>query len=233
MNQRVRSSVDGTYWRLPMHARPPCQPVKPESSPAFYRAAFERMTGRRALPAQHPLGCTPRSGHPEGSIAAHIADLERNAAVLDGRSFPRRDRWRLRLLVHSHDTFKPERRGREDFADPRSHASLARAFLAEFCPGDDGRVARHRAVPRRALRALAAGTARAARTTRGRTRFSRRDPGLESVPGVPRSWTAARTGKSRDPLRLVFRGNGPARDQASNVTAGDILASVRLPECAP
>ena len=78
----------------------------------------------------------PRSGHPEGSIAAHIAELEGNAAVL-GAKLSETDRGRLRLLIHSHDTFKP---GADDvkISHPRSHASLARAFLAEFCPDDAG-----------------------------------------------------------------------------------------------
>ena len=79
----------------------------------------------------------PRAGHPEGSIQAHIAELERNAAVLDAR-LSETDRWRLRLLIHAHDTFKPDAAGGAKITDPRSHASLARAFLAEFCPEDGG-----------------------------------------------------------------------------------------------
>ena len=77
----------------------------------------------------------PRPGHPEGTLRAHIADLERNAA----RLLPlltETDGWRLRLLIHSHDTFKPEAAEGAKITDPRSHASLARGFLAEFCPDD-------------------------------------------------------------------------------------------------
>ena len=76
----------------------------------------------------------PRKGHPEGAISAHIADLERNAAVLDA-GLSEVDRLRLRLLIHSHDTFKPDADDVK-ISHPRSHASLARAFLAEFCPDD-------------------------------------------------------------------------------------------------
>ena len=77
----------------------------------------------------------PRFGHPEGSLRAHMADLERNAT----RMLPllsEVDGWRLRLLIHSHDTFKPDAGEEAKIVDPDSHASLARKFLAEFCPDD-------------------------------------------------------------------------------------------------
>jgi hypothetical protein len=73
----------------------------------------------------------PRPGHPEGSVRAHIAHLEANLARLEPR-LPRPDYyWTLLFLIHVHDTFKAEAL---DVAilDPRSHASLARAFAAEF-----------------------------------------------------------------------------------------------------
>jgi len=78
----------------------------------------------------------PRSGHPEGTIAAHIRELEQN---LD-RLRPKLDDDeidKLKLLVHVHDTFKPDATEGVPIRDPRSHASLARAFLAEFLPADD------------------------------------------------------------------------------------------------
>ncbi len=108
---------------------------EPVGSPAsFYRAACERLTADGRYLKNIRWG-EPRAGHPEGSIHAHIAELERNAAVLD-LHLSETDRWRLRLLIHSHDTFKPEAAEGAKIADPRSHASLARAFLAEFCPDD-------------------------------------------------------------------------------------------------
>jgi hypothetical protein len=73
----------------------------------------------------------PRAGHPEGSLRAHIADLERNLEVLRPR-FSDDDVWRLRVLIHVHDTFKPDAIEGVAIADARSHASLARAFLEEF-----------------------------------------------------------------------------------------------------
>lgn len=72
----------------------------------------------------------PRPGHPEGSLRQHIADLETNLRALSPRLHPAEIE-RLRLLVHVHDTFKPQAR-EVAIAHPESHASLARAFLAEF-----------------------------------------------------------------------------------------------------
>ena len=77
-----------------------------------------------------------RPGHPEGTIRAHIAELERNLERLRAK-LSETDYWRLRVLVHTHDTFKAEARPGAPIAAPDSHASLARAFLAEFCDDAD------------------------------------------------------------------------------------------------
>ncbi|HEX6963460.1 MAG TPA: hypothetical protein VF175_16455 [Lacipirellula sp.] len=78
----------------------------------------------------------PRHGHPEGSIRNHIADLEANLAVLRPK-LSDVDCWKLRLLIHTHDTFKPDAELNIPIIHPRSHSSLARAFLAEYCPDPD------------------------------------------------------------------------------------------------
>ena len=79
----------------------------------------------------------PRSGHPEGSIRAHIEELEGNLARLAGR-VTAAEAARLRLLIHTHDSFKPDAKDGVPISDPRSHASLARQFLAKFCdPAND------------------------------------------------------------------------------------------------
>lgn len=73
----------------------------------------------------------PRPGHPEGSIAAHISELEANLqmlAVPEGSD----EECKLKLLIHVHDTFKKDSKKGVAIADPRSHASLARAFLADL-----------------------------------------------------------------------------------------------------
>lgn len=78
----------------------------------------------------------PRPGHPEGTVRAHIAELEANLEALRTRlSAPAY--WKLKLLIHTHDTFKTDAHAGVAITDPNSHASLARAFLAEYCADDD------------------------------------------------------------------------------------------------
>jgi hypothetical protein len=78
----------------------------------------------------------PRSGHPEGTVRAHIAELEKNLEVLRNRVSDD-DYWKLRVLIHTHDTFKGEAEPGVAITDPRSHASLARHFLAAYCNDQD------------------------------------------------------------------------------------------------
>jgi hypothetical protein len=77
-----------------------------------------------------------RPGHPEGTVRAHIAELERNLATLRPR-LDDEQYWKLKLLIHTHDSFKAEARPGAAIADPDSHASLARAFLASHCDDAD------------------------------------------------------------------------------------------------
>jgi hypothetical protein len=78
----------------------------------------------------------PRAGHAEGSVRNHIADLERNLLRLRHRLSDDQAA-RLRLIIHTHDTFKAQAKRGVPIRDPRSHASLARSFLAEFCNNED------------------------------------------------------------------------------------------------
>ena len=77
-----------------------------------------------------------RPGHPEGTVRAHIAEIESNLERLKDR-LSEADCWKLKILVHTHDSFKREADRGVPIAHLRSHASLARAFLAEFCSDDD------------------------------------------------------------------------------------------------
>ncbi len=77
-----------------------------------------------------------RPGHPEGTIRAHVKELEGNLESLRSR-LSETDFWKLKLLVHTHDTFKGEALAGVRISDPRSHASLAREFLAGFCEDTD------------------------------------------------------------------------------------------------
>jgi hypothetical protein len=78
----------------------------------------------------------PRPGHPEGTVRAHVAELERNLESIRGRLMET-DYWKLKLLIYTHDTFKAHAKPTVPIADPASHASLARAFLAEYCDDSD------------------------------------------------------------------------------------------------
>lgn len=78
----------------------------------------------------------PRRGHPEGTMRAHIAELEGNLALLpvnrESETY-----WKLMVLIHVHDTFKKDSRSGVPISDPNSHASLARRFLSEYCRDAD------------------------------------------------------------------------------------------------
>lgn len=189
---------------------------EPVGSPAFYRAAFDRLTADGRYLKNVGWG-EPRAGHPEGSIHAHITELERNATVFDAR-FSERDRWRLRLLIHSHDTFKPDAADVR-IADPRSHASLARAFLAEFCPDDAALldIVQFHDEPYALWR----------QEQHGRLNRERFDALFAAI----RDWDlflafllvdGCTAGKSREPLRWFF-GQAAGRGIKSSVTTTDIL----------
>jgi hypothetical protein len=69
-------------------------------------------------------------------VRAHIAELERNLETL-GPKLAGDEYWKLKLLIHAHDSFKAEAQRGVAITDPRSHASLARAFLATHCQDAD------------------------------------------------------------------------------------------------
>ena len=79
----------------------------------------------------------PRSGHPEGAVKYHIAELEANLEALRARGISESDTWKLKFLIHVHDSFKADATPDAPVLDPRSHASLARAFAAEFTDDAD------------------------------------------------------------------------------------------------
>lgn len=86
----------------------------------------------------------PRRGHDEGTVKAHIAQLEDNLRQLM-YSVPLTVEWHYKLLtlIHVHDTLKGRshelRPGKRSPAidDPVSHASLAREFLSKYTTDPD------------------------------------------------------------------------------------------------
>lgn len=80
----------------------------------------------------------PNSGHPEGKVKNHIAELEANLERLKPRLPDEEVYWKLKFLIHVHDTFKADEiRASVAATHPRSHESLARAFACEFTDDPD------------------------------------------------------------------------------------------------
>jgi len=73
----------------------------------------------------------PRSGHPEGKVIFHITELEANLEKFAPR-LTEEQYWKLKFLIHVHDTFKAEAVPDSPIESPNSHASLARKFASEF-----------------------------------------------------------------------------------------------------
>lgn len=78
----------------------------------------------------------PRAGHPEGSIRQHIRDLDSNLDLLKPR-LSDDEYWKLRILIHTHDTFKPDAQAGVAIINPKSHASLAREFLGNYTDDEE------------------------------------------------------------------------------------------------
>jgi hypothetical protein len=96
-----------------------------------FRRVFELVTAHPRYLANLNWG-EARPGHPEGTVRAHIAELEGNLDRLRAR-VTEEEYWKLRVLVHVHDSFKADAKRGVAITDARSHASLAREFLAGFC----------------------------------------------------------------------------------------------------
>ena len=78
----------------------------------------------------------PRRGHPEGTVRAHIQELEDNLKRLPVEANSE-EYWKLMLLIHVHDSFKKEAKKGVPIEHPRSHATLAKQFLAKYCQDTD------------------------------------------------------------------------------------------------
>lgn len=100
-----------------------------------YRKAFEAVLRDPRYQANLDWG-KARRGHPEGTVRAHIAELEAKLETLRGE-LGDDDYWKLKLLIHTHDSFKAEAQVGVPICDPNSHASLARAFLSAYCEDTD------------------------------------------------------------------------------------------------
>ena len=100
-----------------------------------YKQIFDAVTSDPRYQRNLDWG-EARPGHPEGTVRAHIAVVDRNLEALRHK-LSETDYWRLRVLIHTHDTFKGEAQPGVPISAANSHASLARAFLADFCTDGD------------------------------------------------------------------------------------------------
>ena len=102
---------------------------------ADYKQIFDAIT-RDARYQRNVDWGEPRPGHPEGTIRAHIAEVDRNLEALRHK-LSETAYWQLKVLIHTHDAFKGVAKAGVPIRSSNSHASLARAFLAEFCDQAD------------------------------------------------------------------------------------------------
>lgn len=109
--------------------------LSPALTPAELKDYLKPETDLEASFLEDPEFCrglqwgVPRFGHPEGSIMAHILEVNENIDRLPVDAETRR---RLRIICWVHDTFKHI----EDKGNPRDwskhHAVYARNFLARY-----------------------------------------------------------------------------------------------------
>jgi hypothetical protein len=76
----------------------------------------------------------PRSGHPEGSVAAHVAEVVAN---VDDVALDSSDRDRLRLVALVHDTFKHRVDQSRPPTGENHHARIARRFAERYTSDEE------------------------------------------------------------------------------------------------
>lgn len=182
-----------------------------------YQRAFEAVTADARYQANLDWG-QARPGHPEGTVRAHIAEIEPNLEALRPK-LSDEEYWKLKLLVHTHDSFKAESQPGVAITDPKSHASLARAFLAAHCDDADLlAMVQFHDEPFALYRQFEA---------KGKCNPQRFDALLSAV----RDWNlflafnvidGCTAGKSREPLRWLFR--ELAGKVESRFTEADIIS---------
>jgi hypothetical protein len=182
-----------------------------------YQTAFAAVIADPRYLANLDWG-QPRPGHPEGTVRAHIAEIERNLETLRPK-LTNEEYWKLKLLIHTHDTFKAESHPGIAITDSKSHASLARAFLATYCIDPDLlAMVQYHDEPFALYRQV---------KFKGKYKPDR----FTALLGAIRDWNlflafciidGCTAGKSRDPLRWLFQ--EVAGKVEARFTAEDIIA---------
>ena len=176
-----------------------------------YAEIFEKITKDERYLQNLSWG-QPRDGHPEGTVEAHIAELEGNLKRLnlDPSS---EDYWKLKILIHVHDSFKAEASNKVAITDPRSHASIAAMFLQRHCDDADLiSMVQYHDEPYALWR-------------QSREKGSLSGKRLQSLIGTIRDWRlffrfiaidGATAGKSREPLEWAVTNIGPLVGEAED-----------------
>ena len=108
----------------------------------MFAEALQQITETPAYAAGVNWGGA-RLGHPEGTVKNHIEQLERNLRMISSM-LTSEEIEKLRLLIHTHDTFKHQAGENVPVSDPKSHAGLAAEFLGSYISDQDViAVARH------------------------------------------------------------------------------------------
>jgi hypothetical protein len=105
------------------------------SKPAIRRITEKILTDARYL--RNIEYGEPRFGHPEGKVKFHIADLEANLDQIASRGISASTYWKLKFLIHVHDTFKAEAERDVPILHPRSHATLAKEYACQYTDDQD------------------------------------------------------------------------------------------------
>lgn len=79
----------------------------------------------------------PRSGHPEGKLKFHIADLEANLEKLKQMGISDDQYWKLQFLIQVHDLFKAEESTDYPPQTVHRHAVLAKQYATQFTDDED------------------------------------------------------------------------------------------------
>lgn len=182
---------------------------------ADHRKAFEAIVTDPRYLANLDWG-KPRRGHPEGTVRAHIAEIELNLEELRSK-LSDDDYWKLKLLIHTHDSFKREAERGVVITHPASHASIARAFLAAHCDSDLLAMVQYHDEPYALYRQL-----------EGDRQYDQKR--FDALLNAINDWNlflafniidGCTAGKSREPLRWLFR--ALAGKVESRFTEADII----------
>lgn len=111
---------------------------------ADYHSTLSSILGDENYLSRLSFG-RPRKGHPEGTLEAHVKELKMNLEVIKsfleklgllGSDWEERET-KLKILIHTHDTFKADSLPQVAIMSPQSHASLARDFASRHLDDQD------------------------------------------------------------------------------------------------